>query len=99
MVFEWWLKTGLKKPVNGPKCQEFKWSAESHDFTNRLPDTHSVQYSDEISIQVLGIQTYDSDGYSITRKSDYAIRIPPYNLRRVLPLILHFYKPRLIRVK
>ena len=26
------LKTGLKNPVYGPKCTEFKWSAMSHDF-------------------------------------------------------------------
>ena len=27
------LKTGLKKPVNGPKCPAFEWSAKSCDFT------------------------------------------------------------------
>ena len=27
------LKTGLKKPVYGPKCLVFKWSAKSCDFT------------------------------------------------------------------
>ena len=27
------LETGLKKPVYGPKCPVFEWSAKSHDLT------------------------------------------------------------------
>ena len=27
------LKTGLKKPVNGPKCLVFEWSAKLHALT------------------------------------------------------------------
>ena len=27
------MKTGLKKPVYGPKYQVFKWSVKSRDFT------------------------------------------------------------------
>ena len=50
------LKTGLKNPVYGPKCTEFKWSAMSHDFNIWIPETHTVRYSDESSIKVFGIQ-------------------------------------------
>ena len=50
------LKTRLKKPINGPKCLVFQWSAKSCDFTIRKQDTLTVQYSDESGIQVFGIQ-------------------------------------------
>ena len=51
------LKTGLKKkPVYGPRCPVFKWSAKSCDFTISIPNTHTVQYSDESGIQVFSIQ-------------------------------------------
>ena len=50
------LKTGLKKPVYGPKCPVFKWSIKSRDFTIQISDTHTVQYSDESCILVFGIQ-------------------------------------------
>ena len=50
------LKTGLKKPVYGSKCQIFKWSAKSCDFTIWIPDTHIVWYSEEYGIQVFDIQ-------------------------------------------
>ena len=40
------LKTGLKKPIYGPKCWVFEWSAKSFDLTIWIPDTHSVQYLD-----------------------------------------------------
>ena len=36
------LKTGLKKPVNGPICQLFKWCAKSQDLTISILDTNSV---------------------------------------------------------
>ena len=49
-------KPDWKKPVNGPKCPVFKWSAKSCDFTVWKPDTHTVRYSDESGIQVFGIQ-------------------------------------------
>ena len=50
------LKTGLKKPVYGTKCLVFEWSANSCDLTIWIGDTHTVQYSDESSIQVFDIQ-------------------------------------------
>ena len=51
------LKTGLKKSVvYVPKCLVFEWSPKSHDFTIRIPETHTVQYSDDSSIQVFSIQ-------------------------------------------
>ena len=50
------LKIGLKKPVYGPNCLVFKWSAKSHDFTIIILDTHTVQYSDESGVHY-------SDGY------------------------------------
>ena len=49
-------KLDWKKPVCGPKCQAFEWSAKSHDFTVWIPFTHTVQYLDESCIQVFGIQ-------------------------------------------
>ena len=33
-----------------------QWLAKSLDFTIRIPDTHTVRYSEESSIQVFGIQ-------------------------------------------
>ena len=36
------LKTWLNKPVFGPKCPVFYWSAKSHDFSMWIPDT-SIQ--------------------------------------------------------
>ena len=54
------LKTGHKKPVYGPKSPVFEWSAKSHDFTTWIPDTHTVQYSDESGIQVFGTQMVTS---------------------------------------
>ena len=50
------LKTRLKKPVNGPKCPVFKWSAKSRDLVISIPDTHTVWYSDESGFQVFSIQ-------------------------------------------
>ena len=38
------LKTGLKKPVYGPKCPAFKWSAKSCDFTIRMLPVFVVCY-------------------------------------------------------
>ena len=32
-------KPDWKKPVNGPTCPVFKWSAKSHDFTIWIPNT------------------------------------------------------------
>ena len=49
-------KLDQKKPVYGPKCLVFEWSAKSCDFTIWIPDTHTVRYSDESDIQVFGIQ-------------------------------------------
>ena len=49
-------KPDWKKPVYGPKCLVFEWCAKSHDFTIWIADTHTVLYSDESSIRVLGIQ-------------------------------------------
>ena len=53
MVF--W-KPDFKKPIYGPKCPVFEWSAKSHDFTIWILETHTVWYSDESGIKVLGIQ-------------------------------------------
>ena len=50
------MKTGLKKPVYGPKCLVFQWSAESLDFTLWNLDTHTVRYSDESGFQVFSVQ-------------------------------------------
>ena len=49
-------KLDWKKPFYGSKLSVFKWSAKSRDFTIWIPDTHTVQYSDESGIQVFGIQ-------------------------------------------
>ena len=49
------LKTGLKKPINGPKWPVFEWSTKSRDFTIWIPDTFTVWYSDESGIQMFGI--------------------------------------------
>ena len=50
------LKTGLKKACLWSKCPVFESSAKSCDFTIWILDTHTVQYSDESSIHVFGIQ-------------------------------------------
>ena len=39
------LKTGLKKPVYGPKCIVLEWSAKSHDFTILIPDNLQMVHS------------------------------------------------------
>ena len=52
------FKTELKKPVYGPKCPVFEWSAKSPDFTIWMPDTHSIWYSDKSGVRY-------SDGYCI----------------------------------
>ena len=49
-------KPKWKKPVYGPKCPIFKWSAMSPDFTIWIPDTQSIWYSDESGIWVSSIQ-------------------------------------------
>ena len=49
-------KSVLKKPVYGPKCLVFEWSAKARDFTIWIPVTHTVQNSDESDIRVFGIQ-------------------------------------------
>ena len=49
-------KPDWKKPVHGPKCLVFEWSAKSPDFAIWIPDTHAVWYSDESGIQVFSIQ-------------------------------------------
>ena len=49
-------KPDWKKPVHGPKCQVFEWSAKSSDFTIWISDTHDVWYSDKSGIQMSGIQ-------------------------------------------
>ena len=60
------LKPGLKKPVYGPKCLAFKWSAKSGGFTIWIPDIHTV-HNDESGIQVFGIQMVTV--YSVDLKS------------------------------
>ena len=49
-------KPDRKKPVYGPKCPIFEFSAKSRDFTIWILDTNTVWYSDESGIQVSGIQ-------------------------------------------
>ena len=44
------LEIGLKRCVYGPKCTVIKWSAKSPDFTIWIPDTHTLQYSDESNL-------------------------------------------------
>ena len=39
-------KPDWKKPVYGPKCLVFDWSAKSRYFTIWILDTHTVRYSD-----------------------------------------------------
>ena len=39
------LKIRLKKPIYGPKCLVFEWSAKSHDFTLKYRYS-GVLYSD-----------------------------------------------------
>ena len=58
LVFEWWSENLTEKPVYAPKCLVFELSAKSHDFTILIPDTPTVRYSDESSIQVFGIQVF-----------------------------------------
>ena len=43
-------KPDWKKPVYGPKCLVFDWSAKSRYFTIWIPDTHTA------GIQMFGIQ-------------------------------------------
>ena len=66
-------KPDWKKPVHDPKCQVFKWSTKSRDFTNWIPDTHTFPYLDESGIQVLGIQivTVDMFASKITEGSNH----------------------------
>ena len=49
-------KLDWKRPVCGPKCQVFEWSAKWRDLTIWILDTHTVWYSDESGIHVFGIQ-------------------------------------------
>ena len=49
------LRTRLKKP-KCPKYPVFEWSAKLCDLIIWIPDTHTVGFSDESSIQVFGIQ-------------------------------------------
>ena len=58
-------KTGLKKPVYGPKCPVFEQSVKSCDFTIWIPDTHTVWYSDESGIQVFSIQMVTVFGFPL----------------------------------
>ena len=50
------LKTWLRKPVYGPKCPVFEWSAKPLNFTIWILGTNIVRYSAELGIQVIGIQ-------------------------------------------
>ena len=38
-------KPNWKKPVDGPKCLVFEWSAKSGDLSIWIPYTHTVRYS------------------------------------------------------
>ena len=58
------LKTGLKKPLQGPKCPVFEWSAKSCDFTIRILYTHTVWYSNESSIQTVTVIVYYNAEFS-----------------------------------
>ena len=49
------LKTGLKKPVYGPKCPAFKWFVKSRDYHLNTKHLYSP-VSDESGIQVFSIQ-------------------------------------------
>ena len=63
LVFKWYicvrlsngLKNGLKKPVYGPKCLVFKWSAKSKTlpFEYWTPILYSIQFN--LVIQIFGI--------------------------------------------
>ena len=56
-VIKWWSENQTEnKPVYGPKCLVFKWSAKSGDFTIWILDTQEVRYLDEFGIKVFGIQ-------------------------------------------
>ena len=48
-------KLDWKKTANGPKWLIIKWSPKSRDLPIWIPDTHTVRYSDESSLQVFSI--------------------------------------------
>ena len=46
-------KPHWKKPIYGPKCLVFKWSAKSCNFTTWIPDTQTVRLEDSIGIWIV----------------------------------------------
>ena len=77
-------KQDWKKPVYGPKCPVFEWSAKSRDFTTWIPDTHTVLYS----------VVWYSDGYCILisligshDKQVHARRLPVSNVEAEWALV------------
>ena len=63
----------LRKPVYGPECPVFEWSARSCGFNILIPDNHAVQYTDESGIQVSGIQMVTAFGCLLSRMNENSL--------------------------
>ena len=72
-------KPEWKKPVNGPKCPVFEWSAKSLYFTIWISDTQIFQYSNKFSIQLFSIQivTVQFQGHHGDASAEFADVILP----------------------
>ena len=70
------LKTGLKKPVYGPKCPAFKWSAKSCDFTIQTPILSGIQTNLCIRCYCVCATNYSKTRHFVQYSTGSAIQFP-----------------------